>query len=246
MNINTVTTAELEDYRFCPLYFKLNKQYPTSIKRYIPSSIYLEPIKEGINNYFESIFITNSDPNEKELLSIIMKIFDKTSGLNSNDKFLYSPKIQKMLDNASYLFQRLEPLLDNIILHPIRFNIYMEHGGCSVIGRAYPIVKYNNESVVLYFDHDGPMDLQKQFTDINFGTYLLWLHDNAHGVKKVVNIDIKQPSKKYKVFDINFSVMHIIQQSISSIISGIKSEFFYPVSQEKCHSCVGDCYHYFK
>lgn len=245
IDITTITTKELEDYRYCSVFYKIKKEKDKKITRYNEKqSVYLDSIKSAFNSYFEHIFKTNNDPNLKYLQTIVIRIFDKISNFTSEERFLASEKIDTMLSLAKRTFNIVEESLSNIVLHPIRYIVNLNHGSVQLQGHAFPIIRSRGDVSVIYIDAGNAPDEQVQFTNLNLAAFLLWLYDNAPEVTSIQYLDLAKLNKGFVKIPIYYKNCFLVQEYLSSLSNMIINKIFVPAISSSCNNCLGSCVNY--
>lgn len=235
------TMDMLEDYRFCPMFYKIKSCVDKRITRFTKKSSYFEAIAVAVSMYFEHVFVSNAEPMKKDFLSIVMKVFDKVSRMTSEEKFINTGSIDQMLRLASSVFDLASPLWNNIVVHPVTYHISLNHGLYTVAGKAFPVVMFKGRPAVFTTIYSYIPDAQLQLSDLNLSGYLLWLLDNIPNVTSLVYLDLRKIHKKFFALPLDYTLAPLIQSSLANICDLITNDILFPQSMNRCNNCIGNC-----
>lgn len=235
-----VTTEELELYRFCPVLHSINKTDKEFI-RFVDHDPYKEAILESIDLLYKNIFINNTEPKEKAFIATVMAWFEKNCGMSEDEHFMSGVAINQMREVASNAYKILEPTFENILLHPIRFDIHAGFGDMIVDGRAYPIVKLDKKPTVMIIDTLPTITHQHQYIDLNMSAFRVWVFDNFQDVRTIGYFNINSPHKGIVNIPLYFGDLRSAHKHITDLTMAVKNNIIFPTNPENCSNCSGNC-----
>lgn len=236
-----ISVDELEIFRYCPVLYGLSK-VDKKIRMPDIFNPYMEAIKMSIDVFIKNIFITSMDPREKDFLNIVLHRFDIINNWTAEEKFLKGFEIEKMLKIASKIFHTLDAVvLDNVILHPVSFDIHLGLGDILLTGRAYPIIKYGGVPSLFYFDYKTVPDRHTQVLNLNLAAYRIWLHDNFEDIRQVVYLNLKKPNSVLQEEKVDFSTISQTNSFLTNLAGLVKENVMYVSNPDHCENCVHGC-----
>lgn len=238
-----VSTAELSTFRYCPNLYYLN-QRDSDFKRFKEFNTYYEAIGRAVSGMIKMVFIHNKEPKEKAFLNNVLTIFNRLAVRSEEEWFLSGIAIDRMLTLASKIFQHLQDVFNSVILHPIKYELFLGRGEIILEGAAYPIIRYDNQPSIFLIDTFPTITRQTQYMDVNLAAFRLWVHDNFTDVRNFVYYNMKNISKGPAVIPINFSDVDLVLDYLTNLAIAIKSHTIYPTNPENCETCTGGCVDY--